>query len=127
MNPQSPNLPEAMPARLGALEAQVMNLLWSGASFTVRAIIEQLPSDPAYTTIATVLSNLRKKQLVCTKKEGYATLYAACVSREERAAQIMEQALNESGDRAASMLQFLEGMPEDDLHLLRQYLLEESG
>lgn len=116
-----------MPARLGALEAQVMNLLWSGASFTVRAIIEQLPSDPAYTTIATVLSNLRKKQLVCTKKEGYATLYAACVSREERAAQIMEQALNESGDRAASMLQFLEGMPEDDLHLLRQYLLEESG
>lgn len=111
------------PARLGALEAQVMDLLWSGEALTVRGIIDRLQADPAYTTIATVLGNLRKKGLVCIKKDGHATLYGACVSREEHAARIMEHALNESGDRAASMLRFLEGMPEDDLRLLREHLL----
>ena len=114
------------PARLGALEAQVMDLLWSGGMFTVRSIIEQLSSDPAYTTIATVLTNLRKKGLVCTGKNGHSTLYGACVSREEHAARIMDHALNESGDRTASILRFIDGMPEDDLRMLRQHLLEEG-
>lgn len=114
------------PARLGALEAQVMDLLWNGDPFTVRDIINHLPSDPAYTTIATVLTNLRKKGLVCTGKDGHSTLYGACVSREEHAARIMDHALNQSGDRAASILRFIDGMPEDDLHMLRQHLLEEG-
>lgn len=114
------------PARLGALEAQVMDLLWNGAPFTVRDIIDHLPSNPAYTTIATVLNNLRKKGLVCTDKDGHATLYGACVSREEHAARIMDHALNESGDRAASILRFIDGMPEEDLRMLRQHLLEEG-
>lgn len=118
-----PRVQPAEPARLGALEAQVMNLLWEGGAFTVRGIIEQLPSDPAYTTIATVLGNLRKKELVCTSKDGHTTFYRACVSREEQTARIMDHALNESGDRAASILHFVDGMPEDDLRLLREYLL----
>lgn len=126
MTSAASNTPEGSPARLGALEAQVMDLLWSGEPFTVRGIIDRLPSDPAYTTIATVLTNLRKKQLVCTKKDGHTTLYSACVSREDHAARIMEHALDESGDRAASMLRFLDGMPEEDLRMLRQHLLGES-
>lgn len=126
MTSTASNTPEASPARLGALEAQVMDLLWSREPFTVRGIIDRLPSEPAYTTIATVLTNLRKKQLVCTKKDGHTTLYSACVSREDHAARIMEHALNESGDRAASMLRFLDGMPEEDLRMLRQHLLGES-
>lgn len=114
---------QAEPARLGALEAQVMELLWQGGSFSVRDIIDGLPSEPAYTTIATVLANLRKKSLVCTKKDGHATLYGACVSREEHAVRIMEHALEASGDREASILHFVKGMPEADLRLLREHLL----
>lgn len=114
------------PARLGALEAQVMDLLWSGGSFTVRGLINGIPSDPAYTTIATVLTNLRKKGLVCTGKDGYATLYSACVSREEHTARIMAHALNESGDRTASILHFIDTMPQDDLRMLREYLREQG-
>lgn len=115
------------PVRLGALEAQVMDLLWAGDSFTVRGIIDRLPSEPAYTTIATVLSNLRKKGLVCTGKDGHSTLYGACLSRQEHTARIMEHALNDSGDRVASILRFVDNMPEDDLRLLREHLLGESG
>ena len=40
--------------RLGALEAQVMDVLWDHGPATVREVIEHLPSDPAYTTIATL-------------------------------------------------------------------------
>ncbi|UUZ43527.1 BlaI/MecI/CopY family transcriptional regulator [Janibacter limosus] len=43
--------------RPGALEAQVMDVLWDHGPATVREVIEHLPSDPAYTTIATVLTN----------------------------------------------------------------------
>ncbi|GAB2563935.1 BlaI/MecI/CopY family transcriptional regulator [Leucobacter ruminantium] len=115
------------PARLGALESQVMDLLWEGNPFTVRGIIDRLPSDPAYTTISTVLGNLRKKGLVCTGKDGYATLYGACVSRDEHAARIMEHALEESGDRAAAILRFVDGMPDAELEMLRRHLLGETG
>lgn len=99
-----------------------MGLLWSGEAFTVRSIMDRLPSNPAYTTIATVLGNLRKKELVCIRKEGHTSLYAACVSREDHAARIMEHAINASGDRTASILRFVDGMPEDDLRLLREHL-----
>ncbi|WP_449276629.1 BlaI/MecI/CopY family transcriptional regulator [Leucobacter sp. GX24907] len=114
------------PARLGALESQVMDLLWNGDTHTVRGIIDLLPSDPAYTTISTVLANLRKKGLVCAGKDGYTTLYGACVSREEHTARIMGHALDESGDREAAILRFVDSMPEDELDLLRRHLLGES-
>jgi len=112
--------------RLGDLEAQVMDLLWEGNALTVRAIIDRLASQHAYTTIATVLSNLRKKQLVCTQKERHTTLYGACVSREEHATSLMEHALDTSGDRTASILHFVNNMPESDLRLLREHLLSKG-
>jgi len=49
------------PLRLGALERQVMNVLWDLGASTIRSVIESLSSDPAYTTIATVLGNLVRK------------------------------------------------------------------
>lgn len=119
------NEADGAPVRLGALEAQVMDLLWTQSPMTVRALIERIPSDPAYTTIATVLGNLRKKDLVATQKDGHTTLYAASVSREQHAARLMDHALNESGDRVSSILHFVEGMPESDQQLLRDFLLRE--
>ena len=110
------------PARLGALEASVMDLLWAGDPSTIRELIDQLPGEPAYTTIATVLTNLRKKGLVRTRKDGYATRYEPCVRREEYAAHIMEHALENSGDREASMLQFVNNIPQSDIDLLRTFL-----
>lgn len=118
------------PARLGALEAQVMELLWEGGAFSVAQLQSRLPGDPAYTTIATVLTNLRRKGLVSLSKDGHASLYTALLSREEHAALLMEHALDSSGDRAASMLHFVDRMDDDDLDLLRDFLKgrdEEGG
>jgi len=108
--------------RLGTLEAQVMDVLWDHGPATVREVIEQLPSESAYTTIATVLTNLDRKHLVTITRQDHSTRYAARVTRHEHAAALMEQVLAASRDRAASILQFVDSMPEDDLDLLRDYL-----
>lgn len=62
--------------RLGTLEAQVMDVLWDHGPATVREVIEHLPSDPAYTTIATVLTNLDRKHLVTITRQKRSTRYS---------------------------------------------------
>lgn len=108
--------------RLGPLESQVMDVLWDHGTASIREVIQHLPSDPAYTTIATVLTNLHRKGLVTVSKQLRSTRYAASVSRHEHAARLMEQVLRASRDRAASMLHFVDSMADDDLSLLREYL-----
>lgn len=110
------------PPRLGALETQVMDLLWDEGDSTIRGLIGRLPGDFAYTTIATVLTNLHRKEMVDSGKKGRSTLYAARRSREEHVASVMDHALGTSRDRAASILNFAERMPDSDLDLLRDYL-----
>ena len=119
---QDPAGREDVPTRLGALETQIMELLWAGGEFTVRELITSLPTEPAYTTIATVLSNRKKKDLVCARKEGHATRYFACVAREELTVRRIEHALEASGNRAASMLHFVNTLTDSDRELLRRFL-----
>src|SRR5699024_9237572 len=108
--------------RLGTLEAQVMDALWDHGPGTIREVIQRLASEPAYTTIATVLTNLDRKHLVTVTRDGRSTRYDARLTRQEHAAQLMGHALNASRDRATSILHFVDSMPDDDLALLRQYL-----
>lgn len=110
------------PIRLGALEQHVMDLLWDAGSLTVRQIIESSDSEPAYTTISTVLNNLERKNLVRRARQGRSVFHTPSVSREEYAASLMQKALVNGGDRAASILHFVEGIGADDVRLLRDYL-----
>ena len=126
-NAQVPAGRDEVTARLGALESQIMELLWRGEEFTVRELIARLPTEPAYTTIATVLSNLKKKELVCARKEGHATRYFACVAREELTVRRIEHALESSGDREAAMLHFVGTLTDTDLELLRRFLEQRGG
>src|SRR5699024_9638194 len=98
--------------RLGPLEAQVMEVLWDHGPVTIREVITRLASEPAYTTIATVLTNLDRKHLVMTTRERRSTRYAARVSRSEHTATLMEQVLASSRDRTASILQLVDSMPD---------------
>ncbi|MDV6300858.1 BlaI/MecI/CopY family transcriptional regulator [Dietzia maris] len=110
------------PPRLGALESQVMDLLWDEGASTIRSLIDKLPGDFAYTTIATVLTNLHRKTLVESHKHGRSTLYQARGTREEHVASVMDHALGTSRDRAVSILHFAQRIPDNDLDLLRDYL-----
>lgn len=99
-----------------------MEVLWDHGPATVRDVINQLSTEPAYTTIATVLTNLDRKHLVSVTRQQRSTRYAARVSREQHAAELMGRVLEASSDRAASILHFVDAMPEGDLDMLRDYL-----
>ncbi|HLS64056.1 MAG TPA: BlaI/MecI/CopY family transcriptional regulator [Ruania sp.] len=104
------------------MEAKVMDALWDEAGLSVRELIERLGGTSAYTTIATVLSNLSRKELVVAERSGHSTRYHPALSRAEHTAAVMGYALAASKDREASILHFVETMPPDDLELLRAYL-----
>ncbi len=104
-----------------------MDVVWGHGAPTVREVIVTLPHDPAYTTIATVLHNLERKQMVRPVKDGRATRYEPRRSREEHAAGAMQHALASSPDRATSILHFVDAMGDDDLRLLREHLERSRG
>lgn len=110
------------PVRLGALEQQVMDVLWDHGPLTIRQVITRLDTDPAYTTIATVLANLERKHLVTPERHDRSVHYAPRHTREMHAAQIMEQALSSTDNRAASILHFIDAIDPSDVQLLRDYL-----
>lgn len=108
--------------RLGELEQRVMDLLWESNPRSVRDVMNALPQCPAYTTIATVMQNLKTKNMVKTQREGRLVFYLPKLTREEYVARRMHQALDTSSDRATSILHFVKNMPEDGLEMLRNYL-----
>lgn len=110
------------PVRLGVLEAHVMDVLWDSGPSTIREIIAHLQSASAYTTIATVLTNLEKKGMVSRERSKNCTRYLPDVTRAEHEAGQMAGVLQGSRDRASSILHFVETMPAEDLALLRDYL-----
>ena len=110
------------PIRLGALEARVMDILWEEGPGTVREIIDHIDTNPAYTTIATVLGNLDKKGMVTITRSRRSTVYSAGMTRAEYEAWQMAGVLRQSPDRASSILHFVETMPDSDLEILRGYL-----
>lgn len=115
------------PVRLGALEQQVMSVLWDEGPSTVRDVITHIGGKHAYTTIATVLGNLERKELVAPTKNGRSVRYSARHSRDVHAARLMGQALSTSHDRVASILHFIDSIDPQDAELLRTYLGKHRG
>ena len=117
----------AVVRQLGQLEAVVMDRLWSaGTALTARDVVEALRHDRdiAYTTVLTVLENLRRKDLVTRRKEGRANRYQARTSREAHTAALMEDVLASSRDRQSVLLRFVEQIPPEEVGQLRRALEE---
>ncbi|MBI3493179.1 MAG: BlaI/MecI/CopY family transcriptional regulator [Acidobacteria bacterium] len=68
---------------LGALEREVMAVLWSHDEISVRAACTLLGSTAAYTTIMTTMDRLYKKGLLARRKAGRAFVYRATATRHE--------------------------------------------
>lgn len=112
---------------LGPLEEQVMHILWNYGQLTVREVIDHLPGDPAYTTIATVLRHLGGKGMATVVKDGRTARHVATMTREEYTAGVIDQALEASRNRTASILHFVDTIGGDDRALLRDYLQRQEG
>jgi len=70
-------------SRLGALEREVMALVWERGDTSVRDACERLGSAVAYTTVMTTMDRLFKKRLLSRHKVGRAFVYRAAATREE--------------------------------------------
>jgi predicted transcriptional regulator len=109
----------------GELEAVIMDVLWSRQDpATVREVLTHLRQHRqiAYTTVLTVMDNLYKKGWLRRETGGRAYRYLPVASREQYGAQVMRQALDDSGDRAAALMQFVGRMNADEAAALRQAL-----
>lgn len=102
-----------------------MNHLWTlDTSATVRTVLDHLQTTRplAYTTVLTVMDNLHSKGFLAREREGRAHRYWPTRSRAEYAAELMGEALADSGDPVAALLQFVERMPAGELSRLRTLL-----
>ena len=111
-----------MPA-LGDLEVQVMRAIWArGEPVTVRDVLGDLQKKRplAYTTVMTVMGNLRKKGWLRRHDEGRAYRYEPLVSAEEYSATLMRQALAASPDRPAVLMHFLGDLSAEETAALEE-------
>lgn len=74
---------ELLRARLGTLERQLLDIVWTGGQFTVRDVNTRLDGKIAYTTVMTTLDRLYRKGILDRTKRARAFVYSAVASREE--------------------------------------------
>ncbi len=68
--------------RLTKAEEQVMNILWELEEAVVKDLVDSFDNPkPAYTTVATVLKVLEKKDFVSHRKIGNTHLFTAEISK----------------------------------------------
>lgn len=111
--------------QLGNLEAVVMDRLWSwGRPATVREVFDDLSRGRklAYTTVMTVMDNLYRKGVLSRERAGRAYRYAAVRSRSEHTAELIATVLDDTDDRTAPLLRFVERLNSDEVARLRTSL-----
>jgi predicted transcriptional regulator len=102
-----------------------MLCMWErGGPATVRDVLGDLRQerDIAYTTVMTAMDALFKKGLLRREPMGRAYRYTAVASREQYGAQLMREALADSGDRLAALTHFVGRMTLEEAATLREAL-----
>jgi predicted transcriptional regulator len=114
--------------RLGDLERKVMDVLWDSEDppLTGREVADQLP-DRAYTTVLTILDRLRRKGMVQRTTTARAHRFSASDTRESYMAELMIDAMGDTGDRGAVLVRFAESVSSDEARVLRRALDDVTG
>ena len=110
---------------MGDLEAVVMQILWSAKGpRTVREVLAEIDRQPplAYTTVLTVMDNLRRKGFLTRERVGRAHAYRPAKARADYTADLMDELLADSGDRSATLLRFVDRMTPSEVSRLREAL-----
>ncbi|MFH9354973.1 BlaI/MecI/CopY family transcriptional regulator [Kitasatospora sp. NPDC017646] len=108
----------------GALEAEVMAVLWAGARPMTTSEVHEALGDPGLVakTVLTVLSRLHAKGLLDRDRSGRANVYAPRRDPADEAASQMNRALARGADRLAVLQHFVAGLDPEDERALRDLL-----
>ena len=114
---------EILESRLGALEREVMAVVWTAGEINVREACERLGSTVAYTTVMTTMDRLYKKRLLARRKVGRAFVYSATATRDEMegavATELVQSLLQRQGGEPLPLLSSLvDAVSERDRALL---------
>jgi BlaI family penicillinase repressor len=119
--------------KLGKLELQIMEALWTRGPCSVREIQESFPAKkrPAYTTVQTTVYRLEvKKALRRTKKIATAFIFEAAVSREAAQRRLVDDLLGLFGGRSRPIMAHLVEsgtLTLDDVRQAEKALLNLAG
>jgi len=119
--------------KLGKLELQIMDALWTRGPCSVREIQESFPAKkrPAYTTVQTTVYRLEvKKALRRTKKIATALIFEAAVSREAAQRRLVDDLLGLFGGRSRPIMAHLVEsgtLTLDDVREAEKALLKLAG
>ncbi len=116
---------EILESSLGALEREVMAIVWREQEVNVRAACEKMTSPVAYTTVMTTMDRLFKKGLLARRKVGRAFLYRATVTEQELegavASELVTSLLDRDGGEALPLLSSLvDAVSDRDRALLEE-------
>ncbi|WP_202235340.1 BlaI/MecI/CopY family transcriptional regulator [Actinacidiphila reveromycinica] len=114
-----------MPRPLGELEDAVMTRVWEwNRAVTVREVLEDLSRDRsiAYTTVMTVMDNLRQKGWLRREAEGRAYRYEAVSTRAAYSAALMNEAWAASDNPAEALVHFFGMMTPEQREAVRDAL-----
>ena len=114
---------EVLEKSLGALEREVMDVVWDRGETSVKDVSERLSSPIAYTTVMTTMDRLFKKQLLTRRKVGRAFVYRAAATRDELegavAAELVQSLFDRPGSESLPLLSSLvDAVSERDRALL---------
>ena len=99
----------------GELEADVLQALWHlDRPASPADVIEQMHTDLAYTSIATVLGRLCDKGLVKRQRRGRSFAYTAATSEADLVARKIHSLLDATTDRASALAGIASGLDPDD-------------
>jgi predicted transcriptional regulator len=100
-----------------------MDILWEvdGRELTGRDVADHLP-EHAYTTVATVLDRLVRKELVRRRMDGRKIRYSAVGSPGAHAAVLMRQAMDAGPDPEAALVTFVQSLSTSEAAALRRGL-----
>jgi BlaI family transcriptional regulator, penicillinase repressor len=115
------------------VELELLRVLWSKGSATVREVHEEIVHERAlgYTSVLKMLQIMTEKGLVQREESGKAHLYRATVSQEETQSQMLRDLSDRlfSGSAAQLAMHALSMQPANaqELEEVRKILAERSG
>jgi len=99
----------------GELETDVLRALWNlDRPASPADVIDEMETDLAYTSIATILGRLCDKGLATRKRAGRAYQYAASSSEADLTVQRLRSILDSATDRQSALAGFAETLDPDD-------------
>ena len=123
-------MPRKKTLTLTNAEHRIMEVIWAKGSATVADVVEALNGKDAYTTILTLMTILKGKGYLSSRREGRAFVFAPRVDRDTAARKAVHQLLSKffAGSASELVLSFLreEELTPQELDAIKKKIQDSS-